>query len=254
MRSALRWLALDWDDEVVQSHSVGRHHAALDALAAAGRLYPCSCSRSDLQRAGTPALDGGWRYPGTCRGRALPPGGWRASPDALRLRLEPGCVDVRDEGGLALARDPFASLGDPILRRRDGAVAYHLAVVVDDAHQGITRVVRGRDLAPATAIHRVLQQHLGLPAPVWRHHLLLLEERGGKLAKLHGAVGWDTLRRHLAPEAVCGVLAHAVGLRAAADPILPDALLADFDWSRVAPRDRVMRWTGEALEDGGPAT
>ena len=99
MRAALSWLGLDWDAESTQSENRGAHEAALDELAASGALYPCTCTRSDVRSAGIRAADGGWRYPGTCRERPLPPGGWRESGDALRLRLAPGRVDVRDEDG-----------------------------------------------------------------------------------------------------------------------------------------------------------
>jgi glutamyl/glutaminyl-tRNA synthetase len=144
-------------------------------------------------------------------------------------------------------------MGDPILRRRGGGVAYHLAVVVDDAAEGVTRIVRGRDLATSTAIHVVLQRSLGLPTPSYRHHLLLLEERGAKLAKLHGAVGWRALRERYAPEALCGWLARAAGLAHEPRPARPAELVADFAWDRVESRDRVVRWTGAELVLLGPA-
>jgi glutamyl-tRNA synthetase/glutamyl-Q tRNA(Asp) synthetase len=246
MRDALAWLGLDWDAECVQSERSGAHAAALETLWRQGRLYACRCSRSDVRRAGLPAADGGWRYPGTCRDAGLARGG-----AALRLRLEPGRVTPVDESGLDLAQDPLSAMGDPVLCRRDGAIAYHLAVVVDDADQGITRVVRGRDLAPSTAIHVVLQGLLGLPAPRYRHHLLLLEEGGGKLAKLHGAVGWQELRRHYTPERLCGFLARVAGLRDAPDAVRPADLLDDFDWRRVEPRDQVVAWSGRELVHRG---
>jgi glutamyl-tRNA synthetase/glutamyl-Q tRNA(Asp) synthetase len=245
MQAALAWLGLDWDACSLQSGHVGGFEAALDRLAAQDLLYPCTCSRTDVQRAGQRAEDGSWRYPGTCRERPLAPGGWRASAAALRLRLSPGRVEPRDEGGMDLAQDPSLALGDPVLRRRDGAIAYHLAVVVDDAAQGVTRVVRGRDLAASTALQVTLQRALGLPTPRYRHHLLLLEPRGGKLAKLHGAVGWRELGRG---DEVCGWLARLLALRESAAPVTPRALLADFAWPRVRTRDAVVRWTGETLE------
>ena len=249
LREALRWLGLDWDAESRQSARREAHEAALDRLAEQGLLYPCSCSRARVRAAGTPARDGGWRYPGHCRARPLPPQGWRGCTEALRLRLPPGRVEARDEDGRDLSLEPLEALGDPVLLRRDGAIAYHLAVVVDDAQEGVTRVVRGRDLESATAIHRVLQDRLGLPAPRYRHHLLLLEEAGGgKLAKLHGAVGWRELAAALAPEEVCGRLARAAGLRETPQATSPRELLADFAWERVETRDRVMRWTGRDLE------
>lgn len=253
MREALRWLGLDWDAELAQSGRRAAHEAALDRLAGQGRLYPCRCSRSQLRRGAARAADGGWRYPGTCRERALPAGGWRACGEALRLRLPPGRLALADESGLDLSQDPSAEMGDPVLLRRDGAIAYHLAVVVDDAEDGITRIVRGRDLAASTAIHRVLQRALGLPEPVTRHHLLLLEQEGGKLAKLHGAVGWHELREHLDGGQACGLLAAVAGLRAGPAPTRPAALLEGFDWGRVRDADQVMRWTGSALVHLGPA-
>jgi glutamyl/glutaminyl-tRNA synthetase len=247
MRAALAWLGLDWDEVRVQSGRRALHEHALDRLAADGLLYPCRCSRSEVQRAGLAAADGGARYPGTCRGHPLPAGGWRECDAALRLALPPGRIELRDESGLDLSQDPGAEMGDPVLRRRDGAVAYHLAAVADDAAEGITRVVRGRDLASATATQVALQRLLGLPTPAYRHHLLLLEERGPKLAKLHGAVGWHELRDHVSPAALCGLLAFAAGLRPDPAAATPAELLPGFDWDRVRREDVVLRWTGAEL-------
>jgi glutamyl/glutaminyl-tRNA synthetase len=250
MRDDLAWLGLDFD-AIDEQHDFGaRHAAALDRLAALGALYPCSCTRSTIRAESDPAVGRGSRYPNLCRGRALPSGGWRACSEPLRAALPPGRSAPRDEGGLDLAQDPAAELGDPIVRRRDGAVAYQLAVVVDDAASGVTRVVRGRDLAASTATQAALQRLLGAPAPVYRHHLLLLEEHGAKLAKLHRAVGADALRAAYTAPALLGFLAYAAGLARGAAPVTPAALLAEFDWSRVAREDRVVRWTGTALELG----
>jgi hypothetical protein len=173
----------------------------------------------------------------------LPAAGWcaceRRACRAAERRIAP-----LDEGGRDLAQDPTAELGDPIVRRRDGAVAYQLAVVVDDAASGVTRVVRGHDLAASTATQVALQRLLGLPEPVYRHHLLLLEERGGKLAKLHGAVGADVLRTAYTAARLVGFLAYAADCSPAA-PTTPAALLPDFAWQRVAREDRVVRWDGK---------
>ena len=243
----LAWLGLDWDAIEHQSANGERHAAALDRLAAEGRLYPCACSRRALAAAGERAPDGGWRYAGTCRERALPTGGWRASGEALRVRLPRGRVAAHDESGRDLSRDVAASFGDPVVRRRDGAVAYGLAAVVDDAAADVTRVVRGRDLAETTPVQNALRQLLALPVPVHRHHLLLLEPRGEKLAKFHGAVGAPELRRHLDAPALCGLLAEACGLAEPGTRRTPADLLAGFDWARVAEADRVARWTGDRL-------
>jgi glutamyl/glutaminyl-tRNA synthetase len=250
MRAALRWLGLDWDGEELQSASRAAHEAALDRLAELGLLYPCTCSRSEISRAGTRAVDGGWRYTGRCRKKPLPANDWRAADAALRMRLPAGRIELRDESGLDLSQDVLAEMGDPVLRRRDGALAYHLAAVVDDGRSGVTRVVRGRDLATSTATHVALQRALGLPTPVYRHHFLFLEESGGKLAKLHGAVGWRELARACSAEALCGRLAQLSGLAEDARETTPRALLACFDWARVRAGDVVLRWNGRELSAG----
>ena len=247
LREDLAWLGLDFD-AVEEQHDYGvRHDAALDALAALGVLYPCACSRSLLRADFAPAPDGSRRYPNQCRGRPLPAAGWRASREPLRAALPGGRIAPFDEGGLDLAQDPAAELGDPIVRRRDGALAYQLAVVVDDGASLVSRVVRGHDLAASTATQVALQRLLGLPEPVYRHHLLLLEERGGKLAKRHGALAADALRSVYTSEQLVGFLAHAVGLRPTAEPTTPAALLSDFAWERVAREDRVVRLDGTRL-------
>jgi glutamyl/glutaminyl-tRNA synthetase len=248
LREACAWLGLDWDQVVVQSDRGAAHEGALDALAAAGRLYPCTCSRA-ARAGGRRAPDGGWAYQNTCRGRALPPGGWRASSDALRARLDDEPLALIDEGGLDLSQTPARDLGDPVVRRRDGVVAYQLAVVVDDADAHITDVVRGRDIAPSTATQVALQRLLALATPRYRHHLLLLEPGSGdqrpKLAKLHGSLPLTQLRtRHGAPE-LCGLLAHAAGLLDRPGTCSPSDLVAGFDWARVPSRDRVARWDPE---------
>jgi len=253
MRAALRWLGLDWDAESVQSERRAAHEAALDALATQGLVYPCKCNRSEIRAHAQRAADGGWRYPGSCRERPLPARGWRECREALRLRLPAGRVSLRDETGLDLSQDPLAEMGDPVLRRRDGAIAYHLAVVVDDAADAVTRIVRGRDLAPSSAIHRVLQRSLGLPEPVTRHHLLLLAHEGGKLAKLHGAVGWAELRARMSGGEACAFLAAAAGLGSGCERVTPRDLVSEFDWSRVHEQDQVVRWSGERLELLGPS-
>jgi len=250
----LDWLGLDFDAVEHQTATGERHTAALDRLADAGRLYPCRCSRRDLRRDATRAVDGGVRYPGTCRERPLPSAGWRATSDALRVALPDEPVIVEDEGGEPLGHDPLREMGDPVVRRRDGSIAYHLASVVDDAAIGVTRVVRGRDLAGSTTTQVALQRLLGLPEPRYRHHLLLLEPRGNKLAKLHGSIALDELRAHFDATSLCGELARAAGLRETPTPTTPTELLEDFRWDRVGTADRTMRWTGGRLtldpEDG----
>jgi glutamyl/glutaminyl-tRNA synthetase len=247
MREALAWLGLDWEREELQSASRPAHEAALDRLADAGRLYPCACSRSAIASAGVRAPDGGWRYTGRCREAPLPAGGWRAADAALRVRLPEGRIELADESGLDLSQDVAAEMGDPVVRRRDGAIAYHLAVVVDDAAAGITRIVRGRDLAPSTATHVALQRLLGLATPAYRHHFLFLERTGDKLAKLHGAVGWRALASAYSAPRLCGLLAQLAGLAPDATPRTPRDLLRDFAWTRVRSDDLTLAWDGSKL-------
>lgn len=240
----LAWLGLDWDGVVDQQTRAAEHEAALDTLAAAGRLYPCTCTRSD-RKGGRRAPDGGWAYDNTCRGRALPPGGWRAAADAVRLRLDDDRVELVDEGGLDLSQTPAAEMGDPIVRRRDGVLAYQLVVVVDDAASGVDRIVRGRDIAPSTATQVMVQRLFGVATPTYRHHLLLLEPRGGKLAKLHGSVGSTALRARYRAGELCGIIACAAGLVPDPVPCRPADLVADFSWDRVRDDDRVATWTDQ---------
>lgn len=238
---ALAWLGLDWDATAVQSDRRTAHELALDRLAALGRLYPCTCSRA-ARAGGRRAPDGGWAYANTCRGNALPPGGWRAVRDNVRARLDDDRIELVDDGGLDLSQTPALEMGDPIVRRRDGVIAYQLAVVVDDAEQGITDVVRGRDIAPSTATQVVLQRLLGLPTPRYRHHFLLLEQSGEKLAKLHGSIPFSTVRARYTGEELCGVLAHAARLVETPAAVHPAQLVAAFDWARVPTLDRIARW------------
>ncbi len=235
LRDALAWLELDWDEVVVQSDRGAAHAAALDRLAAAGRLYPCACSRAQRTR---PAPDGGTAYDNTCRDRPLDD--WRTSTEPLRARLDDDRVALVDDLGVDLSQTPARELGDPIVRRRDGAIAYQLAVVVDDADAGVTDIVRGRDIAPSTATQLLLQRALGLPTPRYKHHFLLLERAGAdKLSKLHGAIPFSLLRgRHTAAD-VIALLAAAAGQ----DPRgRARELVAGFDWARVPRGDRVARF------------
>jgi glutamyl-Q tRNA(Asp) synthetase len=248
MIDACGWLGLAWDQVVVQSDRRAAHEAALDALAATGRLYPCSCSRAMRSR-GRRAPDGSWAYDNACRGRPLPPGGWRAAlPTAsIRARLDDDRIELVDDGGLDLSQTPSRDMGDPVVRRRDQVIAYQLAVVVDDGDAAITDVIRGRDIAASTATQVMLQRLLGLPTPRYRHHFLLLEPGAGKLAKLHGSLPFSQLRaRHTGPE-LCGVLAHAAGLIEAPAPCTPPELIAGFDWRRVPRGDRVARFGERGL-------
>lgn len=239
LADAMSWLGLSWDETIVQSARSDAHATALDRLAGEGRLYPCTCSRA-ARAGGRRAPDGGWAYPNTCRGRPLPAGGWRAVDGNVRVQLPDDRIELVDALGVDLSQTPALDMGDPIVRRRDGVIAYQLAVVVDDGDAGITDVVRGRDIAPSTATQIQLQRLLGLATPTYRHHFLLLERGGDKLAKLHGSIPFPALRAHYDGPALCGWLAYAAGLVDGDGPRTPASLVAGFDWSRVRREDRLV--------------
>lgn len=198
----LHWLDLTWPTPVMrQSERLAAYESALDALWARGLLYPCTCTRADIKRALSAPQEGvamgpdGIVYPGTCRAPANRSG---ACPAGAVLRLDMqaavralGDADVwfmetgRDTEASVTATptDLIDGVGDIVLARRDMGTSYHLSVVVDDAAQEITHVVRGADLFDATKIHVVLQRLLGLPTPTYHHHKLIRDADGKRLAK-----------------------------------------------------------------------
>lgn len=187
----LAWLGLDWDGPVrVQSAHLADYASVIENLTARGLIYPCFCSRADIQRSVITAAphgpDGGPLYPGTCRAMRPTERAARANqPHALRLDMRRALIDgltfVEDSAG-AVAADP-AGFGDVVLGRRDTPASYHLCVTHDDALQGVTHVIRGEDLRHATHLHRLLQALMGWPVPVYTHHKLLMDAQGRRLAK-----------------------------------------------------------------------
>lgn len=170
---------LGWDGAVVyQSQRDDAYAAALDALRAQGAVFPCSCTRSQLAHAPRNA-DGETVYPGTCRLHALP----RVEVHAWRVRVQEVSVHFVDRIHGALQQDLATAVGDFVVRRADGLFAYQLAVVVDDAFQGVTHVVRGADLLWNTPRQIYLQRLLGLPTPAYAHVPLVTNAGGQKLSK-----------------------------------------------------------------------
>lgn len=197
----LRWLGLDWDGAVLfQSSRLAAYDAALTLLKARGLVYPCFCTRSQIAAAGAQPGPDGLVYPGICRSlsegererrMASEPHSWRL--DMARAMAEVGPLTWPDlEAGEQPARPEL--FGDVVLARKDAPASYHLAVTIDDAHQSISHVVRGRDLFDATHVHRLLQALLGLPVPRYLHHALLAGPDGRKLAKSEGAAALAVLR------------------------------------------------------------
>ena len=229
---ACAWLGLDWDETVVQSDRRAAHEAALDRLAAADRLYACACTRAQ-RSGGRRAPDGGWAYPNTCRARVVVDWRERDTAESIRARLPDDRIELLDEGGLDLSQTPATDMGDPIVVRKDGVIAYQLAVVVDDHDARITDVVRGRDIAPSTATQIMLQRLLGYATPRYRHHFLLLEPHGEKLAKLHGSLPFSELRQRYDARGLSSALGRIAGLGEGT----PRELLATFDWAKVRRDD-----------------
>ncbi len=194
----LHWLGLSWPTPVLrQSANLAAYKTALDFLDSLGLTYACECTRSVIKEALPLPIYGpdGLVYPGTCRDKNLP----KSETTAIRLNMAK--VIAYLGGGDEVNQLSFTDIykgtkkyflnadqllsecGDIVLARRDIGTAYHLAVVVDDAAQNVTHVTRGQDLFEATQIHRILQALLGLPTPIYRHHSLILDENGKRLAK-----------------------------------------------------------------------
>lgn len=204
----LAWLGMEWEKPVRrQSDHFEDYRAALAKLEGMGVLYPCFCTRREIQeeiaRAGNaPQGPDGPLYPGTCRNRDAGEREQRmAAGESYALRLDvakaagfvEGDLEWADRGRGVFQAQPGV-FGDVVLARKDTPASYHLAVVVDDALQGITLVTRGEDLLEATHLHRLLQALLGLPVPEWHHHRLITDESGKRLAKRDDARSLRSLR------------------------------------------------------------
>lgn len=239
----LRWLGLDWDGEpTLQSERTDRYAAAAERLVAGGLAYPCICTRKEIEAAASApheGIDDGPVYPGSCRDRFADVALARAATGrepALRYRVDGQAVPFDD--GFS-GPQPGRIAGDFVIQKRDGGPAYQLAVVVDDAAQGVTEVVRADDLLPSTPRQLLLYRALGWREPRFLHVPLVVGSDGLRLAKRHG----DTSLRHLREQGVSadslvGHLAFLCGLRRRGASCRPADLLGDFDWARL-PIDAV---------------
>jgi len=235
----LDWLGLTFDGApVVQSQRLDLYRAAFDRLRAAGRVYPCHCTRGEIARvvaAPHGPADEGPRYPGTCLGLSAEQSAERARrrPPAWRFRPREGTTEVQDLLHGTFVQDVALEVGDFVVLRNDGVPSYQLAVVVDDAEMGITHVLRGDDLLGSTPRQIQLCESLGLPVPVYAHVPLLLGPDGKRLAKRAGTPSLGELReRGVAPGRLIGLLAGWAGL-SDGDPTTLDALLPRFVLERL---------------------
>ena len=236
------WLGLDWDEggddpSYWQSSRGGLYAAAFERLREKGLVYPCFCTR--LQRLNE--APHGHDISSACPCAALTPSeiaqrsvtrppGWRVRVPQKSVAFSDGCQG-------AYTQDLARECGDFLIRRFDGAWAYQLAVVVDDAAMGVTQVVRGRDLLPSTPRQLWLYEALGLTAPQFYHVPLLLAPDGRRLAKRDADLDMGTLRRRCTPQELLGLLGHLAGLVPSTGPVTLQELLDSFDWNKVPKED-----------------
>lgn len=204
----LLWLGIAWDGKIVhQSQRLHHYEAVLDQLRNMGLLYPCFCTRADIQSSLTaPHGPEGPVYPSTCRAlgdgeraqriAAGHPHAWRIDMAAAVEQAGPlswRAMEVGTDEEIHIVADPLPH-GDVVLARKDAPASYHLSCTLDDAAMGVTHVLRGEDLRSATHIHRLIQALLGLPSPAYRHHPLLAGADGRRLAKRDGSIAMADLR------------------------------------------------------------
>jgi glutamyl-tRNA synthetase len=242
----LHWLGLDWDagpdvggaaGSYVQTERREHYQAALEALRQAERIYPCTCTRSDVEAAASAPHAGqeGPIYPGLCRARS--------AGDATGLVDRPFCWRFRASASVHVFHDRVAGtqscsvrdeLGDFVVGKADGSPAYQLAVVVDDHLMGVTEVLRGDDLLASTFRQLELYKFFNWMPPVFAHVPLVVGEDGRRLAKRHGDTRLSTLRAAgVRPEQLLGLLAWSCGLRETTEPVQAGDLVAGFDLAQL---------------------
>ena len=242
----LRWLGLDWDEgglenrgdrgPYVQSLRGEIYRKYLDRLTDMGLTYPCTCTRADIMATQAPhQSDGRVIYAGTCRPARF--GGHGPShpdrPAATRIYIPEHTVEFEDLICGPRKVELSAHCGDFVLRRADGAWAYQLAVVVDDALMGITDVVRGNDLLLSAAQQIYLFETLGFEAPRYAHLPLLTDTEGRRLSKRDRSLEMGELRLRHTPESLLGHIAKMAGLRDTSAPVSPADLLGDFNFDAL---------------------
>lgn len=245
----LDWLGLDWDEGGVdgkgesgpyrQSLRARIYEEELEKLEKTGLVYPCFCTRADIMATQAPhESDGRVVYAGTCRPHRL--GGTAdddcsgiRNPRAMRLAVPDETICFADRLYGRQEVNLISHCGDFIVKRGDGAWAYQLAVVADDARMGVTEVVRGCDLLLSSAQQIYLYRLLGYPAPEFAHFPLLCNSAGQRLSKRDSSLSMEEIRKEHSPSHVIGLLAYYAGLLPEPFPISPRGLLPLFSWSAI---------------------
>lgn len=240
--SDLEWLGLTWDEgPFYQSERGEIYEAELQKLADRGMTYPCYCTRADILATQAPhESDGRVVYKGTCRN--LKPG-MHSGPAAVRMRVPEegeGIITFTDGHYGEQTVDLTTQCGDFIVRRKDGAWAYQLAVVVDDALMGITEVVRGRDLLLSSPQQIYLAKELGFAPPRFTHLPLLCNTEGQRLSKRDRSLDMEALRSRFEAEDIIGLLAYKAGLQESPSRMTAEELVAGFDWKKIGCEDIIL--------------
>ena len=247
----LRWLGLDWEEggdlggaygPYEQDKRRGLYEEALQRLRRQELIYPCYCTRAELAASAPHGEDGERIYQGTCAGGVA--GSKLTRKPSLRLKV-PEEEIVFEDGVYGLVRQNLRQeCGDFVVRRSDGVHAYQLAVVVDDALMGITHVLRGADLLASTPRQLYLYRLLGYAAPLFSHVPLLVDEKGVRLSKRHGALAVAVLReRGVRAEKIIGLLAWLAGLLPALEEAQPQELVNLFDLKKISRQDIIVSET-----------
>ena len=230
----LRWLGIDWDERYVQSRRFTYYEDHLKRLNDMGLVYPCYCSRADIMATQAPhESDGRVVYKGTCRPENLPHDFMPSRPGALRLRVPDSDISFVDGHYGEHSVDLSRQCGDFILRRADGAWAYQLAVVVDDALMGVTEIVRGSDLLLSVPQQMYLYGLFGYETPSYCHLPLLCNAEGQRLSKRDKSLDMSVLRDNYRPEELTGLLAYYAGITDRPEGISARELIPLFSWRNV---------------------
>ena len=242
----LQWLGLDWDlGPYVQSERGNAYDQALNRLKAAELVYPCTCTRAEIERAASAphAEDEGPRYPGTCaHRRAAEAEALSDRPFAWRFRVPEGLVSWDDLFLGRVALDPARLGGDFIVARNGLGPSYQLAVVADDALMGVNQVIRGDDLVPSTPRQILLYRALAWPPPMFGHVPLVVTPEGRRLAKRDGSIKLAALREQgLDPRHLVGILIRSCGWSEMNVPSWPSDWIARFDLAALPRTPWVVR-------------